>query len=445
MSLPQSNLPPVVLAGDPSAETDHRRQRRLQHLTDAGIALLLLLTLGIVFVTDRRSPGRDALYARNASSERFLFDPLHVPIAEVRQNPQRQEWIGAYGGTAESEAAVRRGLDWLARHQSADGHWGPDALHARPDGRCKEGDVCPGGGSEHRVALTGLAVLAFQAGGHYDFNDAEYSECVRHGLDWLVAHQRPDGCLLDRDHGTGACNMYEHGIAAFALADACEMAASLEREPDDRYRQATQKAVQFIHYAQHDDGGWRYTEDRDGPSDVSVSGWQVLALKAARRAGISEVSEDCITRMEGFLQALRRQRLGPDVLPAGPQPAQRRPDRDRHARAPVHPRTARLAAGRQRGQVPGRRGRIVVQAWPQAAEEEGDSPRRRATTIRSIMGPWPCSRRAVSRGSAGTTSFAIRWSIASATKTKVAAAAVGTRPANGAPRAAGSTARPWPC
>jgi len=302
MSIPQSSLPPAVRVGDPSAETDLRQQRRLQHLTDASITLLLLLTLGIIFVTDRRSPGRDALYAHNASSARFLFDPLLMPIAELRQNPLRQEWIGAYGGTAESEAAVRRGLDWLARHQSADGHWGPDALRTWPDGRCKKGDACPVGGSEHRVALTGLAVLAFQAGGHYDFNRAEYSDCVRHGLDWLVAHQRPDGCLLDVDRGTGMCNMYEHGIAAFALADASEMAASLQREPDDRFRQATQKAVQFIHYTQHPDGGWRYTEDRDGPSDVSVSGWQVLALKAARRAGVSEVNEECIIRMEGFFK-----------------------------------------------------------------------------------------------------------------------------------------------
>ena len=309
MSVPQNIVPPVLLVGDPPAKADHHRQRRLQYLTDAGMALLLLLTLGIVFVTDRRAPG-DALYARNASASRFLFDPLQAPIAEVRQNPQRQEWIGAYGGTKESEAAVRRGLDWLARHQSLDGHWGPDSLHARPEGRCKVGDVCPGGGSDHRVGLTGLAVLAFQAGGHYDFNVTDYSECVRRGLDWLVAHQRPDGCLVDLDHGKRECNMYEHGIAAFALADGCEMAASLQHEPFDPYRQAAQKAVQFIHYTQHADGGWRYTEDRSGTSDVSVSGWQVLALKTARRAGISEVSEDCINRMTGFFKSCEDQKSG---------------------------------------------------------------------------------------------------------------------------------------
>jgi hypothetical protein len=311
MSLPQTTLPPVVLADGPSTETDHRRQRRVQRLTDASIALLLLLTLGIVFVTDCRSPGGDALHAHNASSERLLFDPLREPIAEVRQNPQRTEWIGAFGATPESELAVSRGLDWLTRHQSRDGHWGPDALHAQPDGRCKKGDVCPNGGDEHRVALTGLAVLAFQARGNYDFNYAEYSECVRYGLDWLVAHQRPDGCFLDREHGTGVCNMYEHGIAAFALADACEMAASLHLEPIDRYRQATRKAVQFIHYTQHENGGWRYSEDDlHGPSDASVSGWQVLALKTAHEAGVGEVSQDCINGMETFFKNCEDQRTG---------------------------------------------------------------------------------------------------------------------------------------
>ena len=224
MSVPLPPPPP-----DQHAAEDDRHRRRLQYLTDASVAFLLLLALGIVFVLDRRSPGKDALFAHNADSERFLFDPLHEPIAAVRQDPQRKEWIGAYGGTAESEAAVRRGLDWLARHQASDGHWGPDALRARPDGRCKPGDVCSEGGGEHRVALTGLAVLAFQAGGHYDFNASEYSGCVRQGLDWLLAHQRPDGAFFDTEHNQGFCNMYEHGIAAFALADACEMAVSAGR------------------------------------------------------------------------------------------------------------------------------------------------------------------------------------------------------------------------
>jgi hypothetical protein len=296
-----SILPPPP--PDLRAAEEDRHRRRVQYLTDASIALLLLLALGIVFVLDRRSPGKDALYSSNAGNDRFLFDPLHKPIAVVRQNPQRQQWIGAYGGAAESEAAVRRGLDWLARHQSDDGHWGPDSLRARPEGRCKPGDVCSEPGNEHRVALTGLAVLAFQAGGHYDFNAAEYSGCVRQALEWLVVHQRPDGAFFDAEHNFGFCNMYEHGIAAFALADACEMAVSSGRTPEDRYCQAAQKAVQYIHYAQHDDGGWRYNDNRAEPSDVSVSGWQVLAMHAAQQARIAVIEDDCQTRMLAFFKS----------------------------------------------------------------------------------------------------------------------------------------------
>ncbi len=295
MSVPIPPPPPDHLAAE-----DDRHRRRVQRLTDASIALLLFLALGIVLVLDRRSTGKDALFARHADSERLLFDPLHEPIAAVRQDPQRKKWIGAYGGTAESEAAVRRGLDWLARHQASDGHWGPDALRARPEGRCKPGDVCSEGGGEHRAALTGLAVLAFQAGGHYDFNGNEYSGCVRQALAWLLEHQRPDGAFFDPEHNQGFCNMYEHGIAAFALADACEMAVSAGRVPEDRYCQAAQKAVQFIQYAQHNDGGWRYSEEHAPPSDVSVSGWQVLAMNAAREAKIAAIGDDCQARMLTF-------------------------------------------------------------------------------------------------------------------------------------------------
>ena len=259
MFLPQSNLPPPVPPAVPQsgtpAETDHRRQRRLQYMTDAGIALLLLLTLGIVFVTDRHSPAKDALYARNASSARFLFDPLRVPIAEVRQNPKRQEWIGAYGGTPQSEAAVRRGLDWLARHQMPDGHWGPDALRClsrwplqgrrrlpRRRQRTPRGIDRAG-----RAGLPGRRALRFQR-----------SRVLQLRPPWTGLAGGPSTArrLFARSRAwRRACNMYEHGIATFALADACEMAASLQCEPLDRYRQATQRAVQFIHYAQHNDGG----------------------------------------------------------------------------------------------------------------------------------------------------------------------------------------------
>ena len=298
---------PAVVGVEPAARPEERRQRRLRQWADAAIAVALALLLLVIFALDRRLPAAGALFARQGGYARILFDPLRTPTAEVRQHAQRELWIGEFGGTEQSEAAVRAGLDWLARHQAEDGHWGPDCLHAAPAGRCLPADVCSIGGSDHRVAQTGLAVLAFQAGGHYDFNENQFSECVRRGLDWLLRNQRDDGGFREPARGPGSCNMYEHGIAAFALADACEMADSAQREPDDRYRQAAQKAARFIEYVQHNDGGWRYTEDREQPSDTSVSGWQVLALHAAKRARIVEIREECVRQVEEFF---RRCELG---------------------------------------------------------------------------------------------------------------------------------------
>jgi uncharacterized protein YfaP (DUF2135 family) len=219
----------------------------------------------------------------------------------------REQWIGQYGGSVISEKAVNEGLEWLARHQMRDGSWSPRSLGEGPQSRCEKPDWCTGPGDDYEMALTGLAVLAFQAGGHYYFNESKHSGTVRRGLDWIVAHQGPDGVLVgSKDKGTypfpyHKYYMYEHGIASFALADACAAALALGQPENDAYVRATEKAVRFIEANQHNDGGWRYTPDVKRPGDSSVTGWQVLALKSAREAGIA-VSEPCIARIRKFFE-----------------------------------------------------------------------------------------------------------------------------------------------
>lgn len=221
-----------------------------------------------------------------------------------RTQGNRAAWIGQYGGTPASEAAVAAGLDWLARHQMPEGHWGPEYL--AEGARCVDAS-CSGPGGQFEAAQTGLALLAFQAGGHYDFNANTYSDEVRRGLNWLVEHQRPDGGLIGThpaDQGTPFHQyyMYEHGIAAFALGEACALARASGRTPDPRYSQALRKAIHFIERMQHDDGGWRYQPDPRLPSDTSVTGWQVLAIKTAREAGVP-VSDACLSRIGPFFDA----------------------------------------------------------------------------------------------------------------------------------------------
>ena len=212
-------------------------------------------------------------------------------VFALRTAPNRSELVEQLGGTQESEQAVRAGLDWLSRHQADDGHWSDPA-------KCEQGAACGDLHFNAAVAETGLAVLAFQAGGNYYFNDAKYSERVTRGLDWLVGKQRPDGCLFG-PHST----WYEHGIATFALAEACGVALANNEDPDPRYLSAARLAVKFIEEHQYAQGGWRYDLNIQQAGDASVSGWQVLALKSALEAQI-DVSPETMQRVRQFYENL---------------------------------------------------------------------------------------------------------------------------------------------
>ena len=80
--------------------------------------------------------------------------------------------------------------------------------------------------------------------------------------------------------------MYEHAMAAFALAEACAVrkAQGKPDEPASRTRRSRRSSSSNEH--QHNDGGWRYTINKQERSDCSVSGWAMLALKSAREAEI---------------------------------------------------------------------------------------------------------------------------------------------------------------
>jgi hypothetical protein len=73
--------------------------------------------------------------------------------------------------------------------------------------------------------------------------------------------------------------MYEHGFATLFLAEVYGMS----RHPE--LREKLSKAVQLIIHTQNDQGGWRYQPQRRD-ADVSVTICQVMALRAARNAGI---------------------------------------------------------------------------------------------------------------------------------------------------------------
>jgi hypothetical protein len=185
-----------------------------------------------------------------------------------RKATARHQLVKQEGGTSATEAAVARGLEWLARHQDKDGSWSLDAFHRAGDCRGR----CSHRGMPSDVSATALALLPLLGAGQTHLQ-GKYKSEVERGLRWLIEHQLPDGDLPSRMANS---HMYAHGQATMAL---CE-AYALTR--DDWLHKPAQRAVDFIVDAQHGEGGWRYQPQDRG--DTSVVGWQLMALRSAQMA-----------------------------------------------------------------------------------------------------------------------------------------------------------------
>jgi Squalene-hopene cyclase C-terminal domain len=197
----------------------------------------------------------------------------------------RNELVEREGGTTLSEAAVARGLRWLASVQNVDGSWSLNRYHdhANPENR---GDA----------AATSLALLPFLGAGQ-THEQGLYRETVARGLRWLLEHQSEDGEL---SYGIpGDAGMYAHGQSSIVLVEALSMTG------DERFRAPAQKAIDFIEAAQHREGGWRYQPKQ--PGDTSVVGWQLMALQAARNSRTGLVVDDTTLRLAGhFLDSVSK-------------------------------------------------------------------------------------------------------------------------------------------
>ncbi len=171
-----------------------------------------------------------------------------------------------------ADRAVRKALEYLKATQQASGAW------QLGDGR-------------EATSITSLAVMAYLACGHVPGQSGPYRETIERGVRYVTSHQQSNGLLA-----TNTINgpMYCHGISTLMLAEVVGMLPDSELASEARA--ALSKAVEVIVRSQavpkdpNNAGGWRYQPDsRD--SDLSVTGWQVMALRAAKDTGCVVPSE----------------------------------------------------------------------------------------------------------------------------------------------------------
>lgn len=207
---------------------------------------------------------------------------------EGRSGELKQRLLGEGGGTPQSQEAVDLALVWLAAHQWQDGGWRLNLADSRGpcQGRCGDsGKVATSTGA------TGLALLPFLGAGHTHLA-GEYRDVVHNGLYYLKGRAIKTAHGVDLQEGS----MYGHGIATIALCEAYAMTQ------DASLRDVAQKAIDFICYAQHSGGGWRYEPNM--PGDTTVFGWQMMALKSAAIAGL-DVPTPVINLGERFLDSVQ--------------------------------------------------------------------------------------------------------------------------------------------
>jgi hypothetical protein len=184
-------------------------------------------------------------------------------------------------------ATLQRGLAWLARMQKADGSWACNVGFKLGDKyeisypEAEQNDRSGG-----HVGVSALACLAFLRAGR----PAEYEGVLSRGLAHVLSCVKEDGYITEN-----RTNFYSHALATQLLAETF----STTRRHD--LEEQIWMALDVIVKSQSNDGGWGYLPF-DGRADIASTTCQMMALAAARNAGV-EVPQRTIDRAVRFVRS----------------------------------------------------------------------------------------------------------------------------------------------
>ena len=167
------------------------------------------------------------------------------------------------GGKEITEAAILRGLNWLKANQDPEGSWG---------GKDKDDQGNPKASDKN--AMTGMALLCFL--GHCELQDSpDYGPTVQKAIKFITS-TTPEPNI--NQHGS-----YSHPIRTYALCEAYTMTKI------KRLEEYAKRAAIHVIKGQNENGGWAYGYGKGvaAHTDLSVTGWNIQALKAAALTGTS--------------------------------------------------------------------------------------------------------------------------------------------------------------
>jgi hypothetical protein len=195
---------------------------------------------------------------------RLLLTALTLPLLALPARadaPKREAF----------EVAIDNALSYLAGAQNEDGSWNSGTFGM------------PGrGGGARDPAVSALCVMAFLSAGHVP-GEGKYGDRILKGVRYVCSQQQRNGVFSGQQFGMTV--MYSHGICTLMVAEVIGLLPDRREAADLRQRLAA--AVQLIRAAQSPragEGGWRYSI-QPGDADMSVTAWQVMALRAAKNVG----------------------------------------------------------------------------------------------------------------------------------------------------------------
>lgn len=218
----------------------------------------------------------------------FCMEPLEQPqnIRKLYQN--------------RIEKAVEKGLRWLQSRQIL-----------ATDAEAKDKPVLKGSFRDEfamgNTGVTALSVMAFLAQGHVP-GQGPYGKTMNQGIDYLLTQQLENGLVVSIDPvGRRSELMYSHSIATLLLAEVSGMLDADRQKSIDR---VLPRALLVLLQAQKvpkptlHAGGWRYAPGSID-SDLSLTGWSIMALRAARQNGAAIPDEHIGDAIEYILKCRR--------------------------------------------------------------------------------------------------------------------------------------------